>query len=211
MHNITFISTIHKEIGKCNSEELYLIIKKLNPEVIFLEAIDLTYTEYEKYLFTTYGVFHKKLEIAAIQKYCYDTSFQYVPVCENGLTDAFHNKIKIVCENTALQRLIDNFNFLASRGGFEFLNSLECIKLQQEMRELECQILNNTDMDKVVNAAIEAYEISMIKNIYSYCLDNHFNRAIFMCGAAHRKSIIEKTDKSNNEEQINVSWSIYGS
>jgi hypothetical protein len=47
MHNITFISTIHKEIGKCNAEELYKIIKKLNPEVIFLEAVDETYSNYE--------------------------------------------------------------------------------------------------------------------------------------------------------------------
>jgi len=54
MHHITFISTIHAEIGKCNAEELYKIIDKLSPEVIFLEAIDETYSEYEKYLFMTY-------------------------------------------------------------------------------------------------------------------------------------------------------------
>ncbi|MCM4173651.1 hypothetical protein DHD32_19420 [Arenibacter sp. TNZ] len=103
MHNITFISTIHKEIGKCNAKELYKIINKLSPEVIFLEAIDETYSEYENYLFSTYGVFHNKLEISAIQKYNYNTFFQYVPVCENGLSDAFHKKIKLVSQNTELQ------------------------------------------------------------------------------------------------------------
>jgi len=59
MHHITFISTIHKEIGKCNAIELYKIIDKLSPEVIFLEAIDETYSEYEKYLYSTWGVYHK--------------------------------------------------------------------------------------------------------------------------------------------------------
>jgi len=98
MHNITFISTIHKEIGKCNAEELYKIIKKLNPEVIFLEAVDGTYSDYENYNFLTYGVNHNKLEIAAIQKYNCDTTFQYVPVCENALSDAFHRKKNCLSE-----------------------------------------------------------------------------------------------------------------
>ena len=209
MRHITFISTIHKEIGKCNAKELYKIIDKLSPEVIFLEAIDETYSEYEKYLLSTYGVYHKKLEISAIQKYNHNTSFQYVPVCENGLSDAFHKKIKLVCQNRELQKLIDNFNYLAAENGFEFLNSLECINLQEEMRVLESRILNNNEMDKTVKADIESYEKSMIQNIYSYCNNNHFSSAIFMCGAAHRKSIIEKIEKSKIEEQVNLSWTIF--
>lgn len=209
MHHINFISTIHKEIGKCNAEELYKIIDKLNPEVIFLEAITETYSAYEKYLFSTYGVYHNKLEIAAIQKYSYNTSFQYVPVCENGLSDTFQKKIKLVCQNINLQKLIDKFNFLASVNGFEFLNSLDCINLQEEMRVLESRILSNSEMDKKVNVDIEAYEIPMIRNIYSYCNNNHFRSAIFMCGAAHRKSIIEKIEKSKTEENLNLNWTIF--
>ena len=209
MHHIIFISTIHKEIGKCNAVELYKIIDKLSPEVIFLEAIDETYSAYEKYLFSTYGVYHNKLEISAIQKYSCNTTLQYVPVCETGLSDAFHKKIKIVCQNIELQKLIDNFNYLAAENGFEFLNSLECINLQEEMRVLERRILNNNEMDKIVKADIEAYEIPMIRNIYSYCNNYPFISAIFMCGAAHRKSIIEKIEKSKNEEQVNVTWTIF--
>lgn len=210
MHHITFISTIHKEIGKCNAKELYKIIDKLNPEVIFLEAIEETYSKYEHYLYSTYGVYHKKLEISAIQKYNHNTPFQYVPVCENGLSDSFHNKIKLVCQNRELQQLIDNFNYLAAENGFEFLNSLKCINLQEEMRLLESQILNNTKLDKTVRADIEAYEKPMIQNIYSYSKNNHFSSAIFMCGAAHRKSIIEKIEKSKTKEQVNLSWTIFG-
>lgn len=209
MHNITFISTIHKEIGKCNAEELYKIIKKISPEVIFLEAVAETYSEYENYLFSTYGVYHKKLEISAIQKYNHNTSFEYVPVCEIGLSDAFHSKIEIVCQNRELQKLIDNFNYLAAENGFDFLNSLDCINLQEEMRVLETQILKNEEMDQAVKADIDAYENPMIRNIYSYCNNNHFSSAIFMCGAAHRKSIIEKIDKLKTQEQVNLNWIVY--
>jgi len=209
MHNITFISTIHKEIGKCNAEELYKIIKKLNPEVIFLEAVEETCSNYESYVFSTYGVYHGKLEIAAIQKYNCDTSFEYVPVCENGLSDAFHKKNKIVGQNRDLLKLMDNFISLAEKHGFKFLNSSESMNLQEEMRLLEIEVLNDSHLDKIVKADIEAYENPMIRNIYSYCNKNDFSSAIFMCGAAHRKSIIEKIEKSKTEEQVNLTWNIF--
>jgi hypothetical protein len=206
MQNITFISTIHKEIGECNSEELYNIIKKISPEVIFLEALNDTYSEYENFLFSNYEVYHQKLEIAAIQIYQQQTSFEYVPVCEIGLSDAFHSKINITCQNRELQKLIESFNFLASKYGFKFLNSQECINLQDEMRVLESRILNNRDMDEIVKADIEAYENPMIKNICTYCEKNHFSSAIFMFGAAHRKSIIEKI---KTENKMSLSWTVF--
>ncbi len=209
MRHITFISTIHKEIGKCNAEELCKIIEELSPEVIFLEAIDETYSVYEKYLFKTYGAYHQKLEISAIQKYSHKTSFYYVPVCENGLSDTFRKKINIVCRNRELQKLIDNFNYKAAENGFLFLNSSECIELQEEMRALESQILNNSELEKTVNVDIDAYENPMIRNIYSYSNNNNFSSAIFMCGAAHRKSIIKKIEKSKTEEKVNLTWTVF--
>lgn len=210
MHNITFVSTIHKEIGKCNAVELYKIIEKISPEVIFLEADGETYSKYEKYLFSTYGVYHNKLEISAMQKYSFNTSFVYVPVCENSLSDAYHRKKNIVCQNSEQQKLINNFISLAAEQGFIFLNSLDCINLQEEMRELESRILNDCDLDKKVKADIDAYENPMIRNIYSYCSNNYFGSAIFMCGAAHRKSIIEKIERYKAEEQMSLTWTVFG-
>jgi hypothetical protein len=78
------------------------------------------------------------------------------------------------------------------------------------MRALESRIVNNNEMDKIVKEDIEAYENPMIQNIQNYCNNNHFNSAIFMCGAAHRKSIIEKIENPKTEKQINLSWTIYG-
>jgi hypothetical protein len=109
MHNITFISTVHSEVGKCNAGELHNIITAIAPEVIFLEALESTYSAYQQFLFSSFGVYHKKLEIHAMQKYGCERSFQYVPVLNDGLSDAFDNKYKIVCECTELQRLLNNF------------------------------------------------------------------------------------------------------
>ena len=208
MQNITFISTIHEEIGKCNSDELYNIIEKISPEVVFLEALDNTYSNYQQYLFSSWGTYHKKLEIKAIQKYCSNTSFTYVPVLESGLYGAFDKKSDIICQNIEFQKLLSNFNSLASELGFVFLNSTESIKLYEEMTILGNSLLNNTDLNKAVDDDIEVYENSMIRNIGSYCRNNKFNRAIFMCGVAHRKSIIEKVSKFNLQEEVKVNWII---
>jgi hypothetical protein len=211
MHTVTFISTIHLEIGRCNADELHRIIEKLKPEVVFLEAIEETYSEYENYLFATYGVYHTKLEISALQKYNATNSFQYVPVCENGLSEAFHRKNKIVCQHREMQRLLDNYNLLAATHGFRFLNSLESIYLQEEMRRLECRILDDNEMVKIIEADIDEYENPMIRNIYSFCRNNPFGSAIFMCGAAHRRSIIEKIEKSTREEKVDLNWAVFES
>lgn len=211
MHNIIFISTIHKDIGKCSAEELFKIINKLSPEVVFLEALEDTYTEYEKFIFESFGVYHKKLEISAIQKYSLIKSFKYVPVLDKGLSDSFEKKYNLVCENSEFQRLVDSFNFMAEMNGFEFLNSVESIKLQEEMRAMESHLLNGHEFDREAKDDINAYEDSMIRNIYSYCKNNYFNSAIYMCGAAHRKSIIGKIRKQNNQEQIKLNWTVFGS
>lgn len=210
MNNITLISTVHEEIGKCNSDQLCEIIEKINPEVIFLEALENTYSEYDKMRYSSFGVFHEKLELSAIQKYSIKTSFDYVPVLDNSLSDSFEKKYGIVCEKKELQDLIDNFNSLAAEHGFKFLNSIESIKLHEEMRMLERRILNESEIDKMANEDIDAYENAMLRNIYSYCKTNKFIKAIFMCGVAHRKSIIEKIEEYQAQEEIDFSWTIFG-
>jgi len=210
MHKITLISTVHEQVGKCNADELCEIIEKISPKVIFLEALEKTYSDYEKLIFSSFGIFNKKLEISAIQRYGVNTTFKYVPVLDNGLSDSFEKKYSIVCENREMQNLIDNFDSLAAEHGFKFLNSVESIKLHDEMRMLEKRLLNESEISKLANDDIDTYENSMLGNIYSYCKTNKFNTAIFMCGVAHRKSIIEKIEKFNVQEEIDLSWAIFG-
>jgi hypothetical protein len=64
--------------------------------------------------------------------------------------------------------------------------------------------------NELCQEVIDAYEDSMIRNIYAYCQKNRFNTAIFMCGAAHRKSIIEKIEKYKPQKSIELNWTFYG-
>lgn len=209
MYNITLISTVHKEYGNCNSNELLKIIENIRPDVIFLEAQKDNFSRYAQMIFSQFGIFNERLEIKAIQKYSQNHTFEYVPVLDIGLSDEFETKIKIVSDNKDLQRLLDNYNFLETNGGFQFLNCEESIALQEEMREVENRIINNKIMQQRVKASIDEYENSMLHNIYTFCNNKSFNMAIFMCGAAHRKSIIEKIGEYVENSETELNWTFY--
>jgi hypothetical protein len=63
MHNITLISTVHKECGNCNSNELLKIIENICPDVIFLEALEENYSQYDHMKFSQFGVYKERLEL----------------------------------------------------------------------------------------------------------------------------------------------------
>ncbi len=77
------------------------------------------------------------------------------------------------------------------------------------MRELEKKIINNEVLRKKVDANIDEYEYSMLRNIYAFCKENQFSTAIFMCGSAHRKSIIEKIGEFEEKSEIQLNWTHY--
>ncbi|MCA6423542.1 MAG: hypothetical protein IM572_10520 [Chitinophagaceae bacterium] len=209
MSEITLISKVHKEIGKCNSEELNKILQSINPDVIFLEEIENNYSIYNQMQFSQFGVYHERLEIKAIQTYSQNHSFEYVPVLDVGLSDEFEKFITIVSQNMGYQRLLEKYNSLEKIGGFKFLNSEINIVLQEEMRELGNCIIDNEIFHKKVIASIDEYENSMLRNIYSFCNKKSFTRAIFMCGAAHRKTIVEKIIEYEMKENIKLNWTFY--
>lgn len=208
MHEITYISTTHKQNGQCNADELCKIVEQIHPEVIFLEALRETYSNYQEHLFSDFGILHNKLEIEAIQKYQYKSTFKYVPVLDSGMSDVFNEKYEIATQNIDLQRKIKNFNVLSAKYGFQFLNSDVSIQLQEDMRKLENIILSDTGLNKDAINSIDLYEDEMLDNIYSYCKTNQFVKAVFMCGVAHRKSIINKMKKLNKNKDIALDWKV---
>lgn len=208
-HSITLVSTVHKEIGQCNSNELYKIIKSLNPDVIFLEAFENTYTKYHQILFSQFGIYQERLEIKAIQAYSQNHNFEYMPVLDIELSNEFEKKLTIVSENIDYHKILDNYISLETVYGFQFLNSEQQIALQEEMRKLENYIIDNKTILQKTKESIDAYEHSMLRNIYSFCTQKSFNKAIFMCGAGHRKTIRQKIAEYETKETFKLNWTFY--
>lgn len=209
MNNITLISTVHKEIGKCNSDELCKIIESIKPDVIFLEAFENSYSSYHQLLLSQFGVYQERLEIKALQLYSHNYTFEYVPVLDIGLSDEFETKLEIASTNVDYQRLLDDYISLETENGFQFLNSKKQVAYQEQMRELENRIFDNNLLHQKANESIDAYEHSMLRNIYSFCKDNSFNSAIFMCGAGHRKTITQKIEEYETKEDLILNWTLY--
>lgn len=208
MKKITYVSTRHQELGNCNSDELCKIISSISPEVIFLEAFDGTYSDYSQQLFKNFGVYDDKLEIQALQKYNHQKSFEYIPVLNQEMSEGFDKKYSVVCENLEFQKLLMEYHFIVEKYGFKFLNSRFCIELQDKMRKLEEDLLISTDLNAKLDYTIDFYENEMLRNIYSYCENKDFKNAVFMCGAGHRKSIIEKTINNRSKSNFDIEWTI---
>jgi pheromone shutdown protein TraB len=50
----------------------------------------------------------------------------------------------------------------------------------------------------------------MLQNIYNYSKGNQYNQAVFLIGAGHRKSIMQKITKYEKLSEIKLNWKIYG-
>ena len=74
MHKITLVCTRHDKLGKCNSDELYKIIEKINPELIF-EEIPPSY--FDKYYINKS---RNNLETDIINKYSDAHTIKHIPV-----------------------------------------------------------------------------------------------------------------------------------
>lgn len=55
----------------------------------------------------------------------------------------------------------------------------------------------------------EKRENKMLQNIYTYSENNTFNKAIFMVGFGHRKSIMQKIAKFEKRSDVNINWTCY--
>lgn len=141
MHNITLISTIHSEMGNCNAMELSKIINEIKPEVVFLEALKYTFNDSHIFDFSNFGIFHKKLEIAALQICSSNIKFKYVPVLDKEISKSFDEKFNLITQNNDWRSLMDRLRSFCSDNGFKFLNSDECIMLHEEMRIIENSLL----------------------------------------------------------------------
>ncbi|MBL0269344.1 MAG: hypothetical protein IPP99_11925 [Chitinophagaceae bacterium] len=227
MPSITFVATGHKEVGLCNSHELFKIIEQIKPEVIFEEIPP------GKFEAVYAGTRQQSLEVKTIKAYLHKyPATHHIPV-DLDIDEATENEIKaevdgiaFICndynaEYNYLSRLLSHWK---EKLGFQFLNNDQCSKFILRQRILERQVLdalrkdNNQreiDHDRLNLAynqwidQIENRENEMLRNIYSYMEQKKYNRALFLVGAAHRKPIMQKIQEYESKAKIKLIWTFY--
>ena len=101
------------------------------------------------------------------------------------------------------------------KSGFSYLNSNQFSKDHAELNEEDLETIRKIDDPEITelyewwNTTISHRENEMINRIYEYSLDNTFQRAVFLIGAAHRHSIINRGKELNNNDPGNIEWHYY--
>ena len=219
MYNITFVCTIHKECGKCNSLELHRIIESISPEIIFEE---LSPSFFDKYYVTK---IYKNLETDTIKKYIENCNIVHIPIGSRNIpSDSFANDVRYMYNRMESLTDINGYNYrifdaknsmYAGMYGFQYLNSIHCIDVQNKIDvaiEKCLQKINDEKLYQIYKLWKDSNnkrENEMLQNIYNYSKENQYNQAIFFIGAGHRKSIIEKIEKYKTQENIKLNWIFY--
>lgn len=198
MKSISLVCTIHDENGRANVQELCAILERIRPEVIFLEAPP---DVLEKYL---NGNTSNKLESAAVRQYCASKGAKPIPVDlptpeERFFRDWESLQERLKGKSLDLRRLLTWYGNYVHDHGFDYLNSEHSSKMWSDiyadMRSVLGAIKDPklSEIFETWNRKNELREIEMLRNIQKYCSENTFERGVFLIGAAHRQSIIDKS------------------
>jgi hypothetical protein len=204
---------VHKERGKCTSEELCKIIERINPEIIFEEIHPKRFDAYYKNQSVA------TLETTAIIQYSQNHQIEHIPVDYYEVPDMlqFYKNVDALNENICnvseeyclLSELRDS---LVNQNGFNYLNSDKCEKLFERLALWEENItnyLNDENLSHVHKTWKEFHdkrEIEILKNIYNYSIVHRYNKAILTIGEEHRKSIIAKIQEYEKNGEFTLNW-----
>ena len=232
MYNITLIGTIHSENGKCNDNELYKILEFINPEVIFDELpsqyFDMFFSDsFEIYCANSILLNRKipvePLEVKSIKQYKQNYNVKVLPVDIDVTSKLSKYQEEILFmfstffKNQDYKRLDDEKDVLIANEGFHYLNSEAFLNFLERKEILEKNIIES-DIEKerlyriyklFHSEQLDNRENEMIKNIYNFSKENHYNKAVFLLGAEHKKSIMQKITEYEKLSEIKLNWTIY--
>lgn len=215
MYNITLIGTIHRELGRCNSDELYKIIQSIRPDIIFEEmSADFFDRVYDKNKNS-----EGSLEAKSIKRYLQNYDIKHFPVdvdiTKNISVRDYHRMHNAFRQNGIYKKLDDEHCSMIKLNGFLYLNSKESEKMIDKMRVIEKNLMHSMiNQNKPINFHKLIYdnrENKIIENIYNHSKEKQYNQALLLIGVGHRKSIIEKIENYKKEENIELNWTFYGS
>lgn len=213
MFKITLIASVHIERGICNSNELYKIIERVDPEIIFEEISPNGFARiYE-------GSRSYTLETNTIMRYLQKHTIAHFPVDldRNELINIRFKKdivemFDIFDHSPEYKDLSIQHEIFSESLGFAYLNSIECRVLLERIHFLEEDILRMINHVKLFQTYKDWMDINdkrendMIKKIYSYSALNKYNRALFLIGAEHRKPIMDKMSKFERINKPELNW-----
>jgi hypothetical protein len=197
MKNVSLIFTVHEACGRASASALRAKLEQLQPDVIFLEAPEATFEEY--FIAGTL----RSLESDAVKGYRETRAVELVPVDLPTPGDEFFRNVRhlertLKDRNPDYSRLTQWDSNYVFDYGFDYLNSERCstmwTNIYAEMRRT-IGAADDQDLTRIFEEWISTNglrEDAMIRSVEQYCSDHAVKQAVFLIGAAHRQSMIEK-------------------
>ncbi len=211
MKRVSLIGTVHEELGLANVSELHALLKRIRPEIIFLEVPPEAFSDH-------YEVFRRSnLESKAVRQYRASHAVQLVPVDLPTPPREFFEDCEYMCarvrdESPEYRQLMDWDKANVVSYGFAYLNSEHCAT---HWSNVNSEILGTIKRiyDSRLLAIYDSWrktldlrEDHMTDKIRAFCRDNDFDTSAFLVGAAHRQPIIDKSREHTVDAAARVIW-----
>jgi hypothetical protein len=217
MKRVSLVGTVHEEMGLAGASALLGILEPIKPEVLFLEAPSEASGDY----LNDTG---KELESAAVSRYREIRHVDLVPVdlpipdaelCQFLGDNAYLFKT-IERRSPEYCRFVDEYSQEVREHGFAYLNSERCSTHWCKVREAaraaieELAYPSLTELYELWIGTNERREKHMMKSIDDYCRKSTFSKGVFLVGAAHRQSLIDKSREQRGADSSTIQWDFPG-
>jgi hypothetical protein len=211
MNSVTVVCTIHEEVGPANVSELAAILGSIQPSVIFLEVPDAAMKDF----YVTRS--RQNLESRAVALHLKDHQAVLVPVDiptpEREFFEGWdYLQRRMRSTSPEFRRLMSQYRAHVDMYGFRYLNSRYCDKYwsesYEEMRHT-IERLNESRLSDIFAAWLDTNSLreeTMMERMQAYCRTNSFGKGLFLVGAAHRRSLMEKATGSVALEPAHMKW-----
>ena len=148
-------------------------------------------------------------------KYLENHKVIHIPVDTYDLPDVPNDMYPKISNTSEKYNNLVKMNYLLScQQGFLYLNSIGCSDMLEKICNLEGEIIERLN-DKILFDTYKSWQLvtdsrdnEMLKNIYDYSQNHCYNNAIFITGAEHRKSIINKIHGHNSKYKVKQTGSL---
>lgn len=213
MKRVLVVCSVHRDLGLANASELYALLSRLRPEVVFLE---LPSADLADYLDGTRGT----TESIAAARYRANYPVALVPVDLPAPGNEFRRNVDYLFDR--VEQASPEYNRLSylhrqnvCTYGFAYLNSASSFALwsaiQEAMRTTIVELGDPTTTELYASWTHAHYnrEKAMIESVESYARQKPFNTGVLLVGLAHRQSLIDKS-RMGGDRPPTVQWEFDG-
>ncbi len=209
---VSLINTVHGERGAVTLPALLRVLERLAPDVVFAEIPNSHAARYE-------GGVHGNLESRAVAALGQSRPISVVPVDRDEPSEEFFRVTRELFElverrSRDYRHLHDHHVAESARLGLRYLNSADSAQalaaIRNEVRDT-IDWIRAPELHDVYNMWLQEIELrdrEMVANIYQFAEASALASGVFLVGAAHRDSIIQKIEAERSAGRLEIDWRV---